>query len=43
MKRFFCFYFSSTWTANAQEGTLYGNLDIKAQSFHLMAHFLAMA
>ena len=29
LKRFFCFYFSSTWTANAQEGTLYGNLDIQ--------------
>ena len=31
MKRFLLFVicYLSTWTANAQEGTLYGNLDIQ--------------
>ena len=41
MKRFLLFviYYLSTWTANAQEGTWYGKLDIQGTILPVVFHF----
>ena len=41
MKRFLLFviYYLSTWTANAQEGTWYGKLDIQGKILPVVFHF----